>query len=63
MRNLQGDLTQSKTQLKEAQQAAAASDERAGELEWRLKRQEEMQAERLRMAEEAKQATEGLSQV
>jgi len=50
-------------QLKEAQQAAAPSDERAGELQWRLKRQEEMQAERLRMAEEAKQATEGLSQV
>ncbi len=52
-----------RTQLKESAHAAAAATERADELEWRLKRQEATLAERLRMADQAKEATEGLSEV
>ncbi|EIE19551.1 hypothetical protein COCSUDRAFT_58299 [Coccomyxa subellipsoidea C-169] len=58
----QEELVAARTQLKESAHAAAAATERADELEWRLKRQEATLAERLRMADQAKQATEGLSE-
>ncbi|KAK9918373.1 hypothetical protein WJX75_003569 [Coccomyxa subellipsoidea] len=59
---IQEELGAAKAQLREALQGAAAATERAEELEWRLKRQEATLAERLRLADEAKQATDGLSE-
>jgi predicted nucleic acid-binding Zn-ribbon protein len=59
----QEELGAAKAQLREALQGAAAATERAEELEWRLKRQEATLAERLRLADEARQATDGLSEV
>lgn len=50
-------------QVRQAQAEAAAAQQRAADLEWRLQRQKQSLAERAHMASEAKQVTDVLSEV
>lgn len=60
---LQAEVERLGIQVRQARAEAAAAEQRAGELEWRLQRQEQSLVERAHMASEAKHATDMLSEV
>ena len=60
---MQAEAERLGSQVRQAQAEAAAAQQRAADLEWRLQRQEQSLAERAHMASEAKQVTDVLLEV
>ena len=61
--HLQAEHEPVRAQAAAASRAAEAAETRCGELQWRLQQQDAALAQRARLAEEARTATEGLSKV
>ncbi len=60
---LQAEHEAVRAQAAAASRAAEAAEKRCEELQWRLQQQDAALAQRARLAEEARAATEGLSKV
>ena len=60
---MQAQVERLGAEAKETKREAALARERADDAEWRLQRQEASLADRLRVAGEAREVTDGLNQV